>query len=473
MADRRAGSRPATPACRSWPSATSGCTSRAWAPTTTTCRSSSAARAATSGTSTASATSTASPRCSASTPATAHGARRGGGGPDRGARLLRHLELRASARDRARRPDRLARAGRPQPGLLHLRRLRGRRVRAEARSQLPPATRQGPAAQGDRPRDRLPRHDAGALSRDGHPSAEERRSSRWCRAGATCPTPTATAGRRTATRSGRPTGSRSGSTSRARDGRRGDPRAGAERGRLHPPPDGYFQRVREICDRHDVLLISDEVICTWGRLGHYFGCERYGYQPGHHHDGEGADLRLRPDGGDDRLRPGLMEPFARGQGDVRPRLHLRRASRWPPRRDGQPRHLRARGPLRPRPAKEGEFRERARDAARHPDRRRRARRGLLPWRSSWSRTRRPRPRSPTRSPRTCCAVPLRRALPPRPDLPRRRPRRPGDPARAAADRRHASSSRRSRTCCALCSTGVPTEAWDRASSRPVCSRSRA
>jgi adenosylmethionine-8-amino-7-oxononanoate aminotransferase len=46
-----------------------------------------------------------------------------------------------------------------------------------------------------------------------------------------------------------------------------------------PPQDGYFQRVREICDRHDVLLISDEVICAWGRLGHWFGCERYGYLP--------------------------------------------------------------------------------------------------------------------------------------------------------------------------------------------------
>ncbi len=45
------------------------------------------------------------------------------------------------------------------------------------------------------------------------------------------------------------------------------------------PQDGYFQRVREICDRHGVLLISDEVICAWGRLGHWFGCERYGYQP--------------------------------------------------------------------------------------------------------------------------------------------------------------------------------------------------
>jgi adenosylmethionine-8-amino-7-oxononanoate aminotransferase len=46
-----------------------------------------------------------------------------------------------------------------------------------------------------------------------------------------------------------------------------------------PPQEGYFQRVREICDRHDVLLISDEVICAFGRLGHWFGCERYGYMP--------------------------------------------------------------------------------------------------------------------------------------------------------------------------------------------------
>ena len=45
------------------------------------------------------------------------------------------------------------------------------------------------------------------------------------------------------------------------------------------PPDGYWQRVREICDQYDVLLISDEVICSWGRLGTWFGAQRYDYQP--------------------------------------------------------------------------------------------------------------------------------------------------------------------------------------------------
>ena len=45
------------------------------------------------------------------------------------------------------------------------------------------------------------------------------------------------------------------------------------------PPEGYWQRVREICDRYNVLLISDEVICAWGRLGEWFGAQRYDYLP--------------------------------------------------------------------------------------------------------------------------------------------------------------------------------------------------
>jgi adenosylmethionine-8-amino-7-oxononanoate aminotransferase len=50
-------------------------------------------------------------------------------------------------------------------------------------------------------------------------------------------------------------------------------------GGCFPPPPGYFDRVREICDAYDVLLVSDEVICGFGRLGEMFGSVRYGYQP--------------------------------------------------------------------------------------------------------------------------------------------------------------------------------------------------
>jgi adenosylmethionine-8-amino-7-oxononanoate aminotransferase len=45
------------------------------------------------------------------------------------------------------------------------------------------------------------------------------------------------------------------------------------------PPEGYWQRVREICDQYNVLLVSDEVICAWGRLGEWFGAQRFDYEP--------------------------------------------------------------------------------------------------------------------------------------------------------------------------------------------------
>ncbi|AXU12373.1 aspartate aminotransferase family protein [Streptomyces clavuligerus] len=50
-------------------------------------------------------------------------------------------------------------------------------------------------------------------------------------------------------------------------------------GGCFPPPPGYFQRVREICDQYDVLLVSDEVICAFGRLGTTFACDKFGYVP--------------------------------------------------------------------------------------------------------------------------------------------------------------------------------------------------
>ncbi|PJE23867.1 MAG: aspartate aminotransferase family protein [Mycobacterium sp.] len=46
-----------------------------------------------------------------------------------------------------------------------------------------------------------------------------------------------------------------------------------------PPPPGYFERVREICDAYDVLLVSDEVICAFGRIGSMFACNDFGYVP--------------------------------------------------------------------------------------------------------------------------------------------------------------------------------------------------
>jgi adenosylmethionine-8-amino-7-oxononanoate aminotransferase len=45
------------------------------------------------------------------------------------------------------------------------------------------------------------------------------------------------------------------------------------------PPAGYWQGVREICDRYDILLSADEVITAFGRLGYWFGSERYDIRP--------------------------------------------------------------------------------------------------------------------------------------------------------------------------------------------------
>ena len=46
-----------------------------------------------------------------------------------------------------------------------------------------------------------------------------------------------------------------------------------------PPPKGYLKRLREICDKHNILLIFDEVISGFGRLGHAFAAERFGVTP--------------------------------------------------------------------------------------------------------------------------------------------------------------------------------------------------
>ena len=92
---------------------------------------------------------------------------------------------------------------------------------------------------------------------------------------------------------------------------RGVPRAVQNAGGCFPPPPGYFQRVREICDRHDVLLVSDEVICAFGRLGDMFGANRYGYVPDMITCAKGLTSGYSPLGAmiaSDRI----MEPFLEG-----------------------------------------------------------------------------------------------------------------------------------------------------------------
>jgi adenosylmethionine-8-amino-7-oxononanoate aminotransferase len=77
------------------------------------------------------------------------------------------------------------------------------------------------------------------------------------------------------------------------------------------PPPGYFERVREICDRTGVLLVSDEVICAFGRLGEYFGAQRFGYQPDIVTVAKGLTSGYAPLGAmiaSDRL----IEPFLQG-----------------------------------------------------------------------------------------------------------------------------------------------------------------
>ncbi len=50
-------------------------------------------------------------------------------------------------------------------------------------------------------------------------------------------------------------------------------------GGVNLPPEGYFEAVRQLCDKHDILFISDEVICGFGRTGTLFGMENFGITP--------------------------------------------------------------------------------------------------------------------------------------------------------------------------------------------------
>ena len=329
-----------------------------------------------------------------------------------------------------------ARARRPQPGLLHLRRLGGGRVGDQARrapTTCGPATRARPSSSPAR------------SPTTGPPWAPCRRpGSRRCAA--------------TSSRSSR-AGCKAPNTNSYHWPEGRDPLWAADQieekivfegpetvaavilepvqnaGGSIPPQEGYFQRVREICDRHNVLLVSDEVICAWGRLGHYFGCDRYGYLPDIITTAKALTSAYAPMGAmiaSDRV----YEPFSKGTesfihgftfGGHPVAAAVAMANLDVFEREDLCGHVLAQGGRVPGPA---------RRPARAADRRRRSRRRVLPRDRAGQGpgdqggllrrgVRAPAPR-----------LPLRRALPARADLPGRRPRRPRDPAGAAADLRH-------------------------------------
>ena len=180
-------------------------------------------------------------------------------------------------------------------------------------------------------------------------------------------------------------------------------------GGCFPPPPGYFERVREICDEYDVLLVSDEVICAYGRIGSMFACDDFGYVPDIITCAKGLTSGYSPIGAmvaSDRL----FEPFNDGKTTFAHGYTFGGHPGVVGRGAGQPRHLRARRPQRPRqgngpgvPRHVGEAATTCRSSATSAAR-------ASSTASNWSRTRPPRRRSTTRSPNACCGGFLTPAL---------------------------------------------------------------
>ncbi len=109
------------------------------------------------------------------------------------------------------------------------------------------------------------------------------------------------------------------------------------------PPDTYWPEIQRIVDKYGILLISDEVICAFGRLGHWFAYEKFGYRPDLVTFAKGVTSGYIPLGGvmvGDRVAQGADRQGRR----VQPRLHLQRPSGGLRRGAGQHRADGARGP---------------------------------------------------------------------------------------------------------------------------------
>ena len=174
------------------------------------------------------------------------------------------------------------RAWRPQPRLLRLGRLRGRRGGLEARPPVPLRPRRAPL-EGHRAPRRLPRHHHGrALDHRLHRPAHALRAARPGRP---------------ARRQHQPLPPPEGETEEEFTAFLLDDLAAAieqagpdtvamvimepvqNSGGAFMPPAGYFEGVRAICDEHGILLCADEVITGFGRTGYWFASERFDIRP--------------------------------------------------------------------------------------------------------------------------------------------------------------------------------------------------
>ena len=196
------------------------------------------------------------------------------------------------------------------------------------------------------------------------------------------------------------------------------------------PPRGYWAGLREICDRHGILLVADEVITAFGRVGEWFGSIRYDARPDMLTFAKGATAGHAPLGGV-LVSEKVAEPFLKGEMFMHGLTfggHPLATAIAGAAHDG----LRARGRDRERPRERGLLRGAAPRAHPRPARGRRPRRRLLLGRRAREG---PRDQADLRGRRGRLAAPPGavgadgRA---RPALPPRRPRRPGHPALAAA-----------------------------------------
>jgi putrescine---pyruvate transaminase len=109
----------------------------------------------------------------------------------------------------------------------------------------------------------------------------------------------------------------------------GEPVQGA--GGVIIPPDTYWPEIQRICDRYGILLVSDEVICGFGRTGRWFGCEHFGIRPDLMTLAKGVTSGYVPLGGvmvGDRVADVLIErggEFATAS----PTRAIRWPARWP------------------------------------------------------------------------------------------------------------------------------------------------